>query len=620
MATYKELNENIIELVGGKDNIKAVAHCVTRLRLTLKDRSIAQTEKIKELEGVLDVVSNDVAYQIIIGTQVVDVYSELMGMIDLKQESVAEEKEKPKGIKGIFTSMLAAVSETMTSIIEVILAAGILAGGLAVLAMIGVINKDGSTYMILDTMRASVFHFLPILIAASASKRLNINPYLGIILAATLLSQGIDGAEGLSIFGIKLMTISYANTFIPIMLGIWFMSKIIRVLEKVIPKSLHYFLVSVLALVITLPVVLIVFGPIGTLIGDGLNGFFEFLQHTIGNWIVVALYSALQPLLIVIGAANFTYPIVLNFLGTLGYDPIFSAAATISDIAVCGTMLGYFLRSKNKKEKQMFGTMSFSALMGVTEPAVFGAFVKYGRPFYAAGIGGAVGGTIAGLAGVKTMAMAWGLAGLPTYLVDGTRNFIWMMISVVASFTISALAAYGIGLPKGKEKTEADTKKVIEKEEAVSDLAMLSIGKVAEGDHIELNKVADKAFSSGALGNGFGIKPIPQEKIEILAPVDGEITVVFPTKHAYGLKTATGVEVLIHIGIDTVNLDGKFFTSEVEVGETVVKGQLIATYNSKDVEAAGFDTTIITVVTNTADFLDVIKAPNDSEDELTVVF
>lgn len=620
---YKDLNENIIKLIGGKENIKSVAHCVTRLRFTLNDRSIAQTEEIKKLKGVIDVVSNDVAYQIIIGTHVVDVYNEFMSMIGLSssESSIKSERKKGiRGIKGIFNSIFVVVSETMTSVIEVLLAAGILASILALLNMSGILQSDSPTYQILDTLRSATFHFLPVLIAIASAKRLNVNPYIAVVLAVTLLSSSIDGVEGLSLFGINLQSTTYANSFIPILLGVWAMGIIIEGLKKILPKALHYFLVPVLSLIITLSVTLTVFGSIGMWIGDGLNYACMFLIDTLGNWSVVALYAALQPLLIVFGAANFTMPISLNSVTTLGYDPIFMGAATISDIAVCGAMFGYFLKTRNKEQKQLFGTVSFSALMGVTEPSVFGVFMKYRRPFVAVMIGGGIGGLIAGLAQVKTYGMVWGLAALPTYLVGGeVSNFTFMIISVVVSFVAATAASYLLGIPSDeKEEVKGDNEKELELIINENNSRTISIGNVAKGQVIALGEVNDKAFSSGALGKGVGVIP-SESKSTVISPVDGTITIVFPTKHAYGIVTDEGLEILIHIGIDTVNLDGKFFESLVTQNQRVKKGDALAVFESDKIIEEGFDSTIITVVTNTSDYLDVISSNDESEELLTVI-
>ncbi|OJT84145.1 PTS beta-glucoside transporter subunit EIIBCA [Clostridioides difficile] len=620
---YKDLNENIIKLIGGKENIKSVAHCVTRLRFTLNDRSIVQTEEIKKLKGVIDVVSNDVAYQIIIGTHVVDVYNEFMSMIGLSssESSIKSERKKGiRGIKGIFNSIFVVVSETMTSVIEVLLAAGILASILALLNMSSILQSDSPTYQILDTLRSATFHFLPVLIAIASAKRLNVNPYIAVVLAVTLLSSSIDGVEGLSLFGINLQATTYANSFIPILLGVWAMGIIIEGLKKILPKALHYFLVPVLSLIITLSITLTVFGPIGMWIGDGLNYACMFLIDTLGNWSVVALYAALQPLLIVFGAANFTMPISLNSVTTLGYDPIFMGAATISDIAVCGAMFGYFLKTRNKEQKQLFGTVSFSALMGVTEPSVFGVFMKYRRPFVAVMIGGGIGGLIAGLAQVKTYGMVWGLAALPTYLVGGeVSNFTFMIISVVVSFVAATAASYLLGIPSDeKEEVKGDNEKELELIINENNSRTISIGNVAKGQVIALGEVNDKAFSSGALGKGVGVIP-SESKSTVISPVDGTITIVFPTKHAYGIVTDEGLEILIHIGIDTVNLDGKFFESLVTQNQRVKKGDALAVFESDKIIEEGFDSTIITVVTNTSDYLDVISSNDESEELLTVI-
>lgn len=592
-------------------------------KIYFNDRSIAQTEEIKKLKGVIDVVSNDVAYQIIIGTHVVDVYNEFMSMIGLSssESSIKSERKKGiRGIKGIFNSIFVVVSETMTSVIEVLLAAGILASMLALLNMSGILQSDSPTYQILDTLRSATFHFLPVLIAIASAKRLNVNPYIAVVLAVTLLSSSIDGVEGLSLFGINLQATTYANSFIPILLGVWAMGIIIEGLKKILPKALHYFLVPVLSLIITLSITLTVFGPIGMWIGDGLNYACMFLIDTLGNWSVVALYAALQPLLIVFGAANFTMPISLNSVTTLGYDPIFMGAATISDIAVCGAMFGYFLKTRNKEQKQLFGTVSFSALMGVTEPSVFGVFMKYRRPFVAVMIGGGIGGLIAGLAQVKTYGMVWGLAALPTYLVGGeVSNFTFMIISVVVSFVAATAASYLLGIPSDeKEEVKGDNEKELELIINENNSRTISIGNVAKGQVIALGEVNDKAFSSGALGKGVGVIP-SESKSTVISPVDGTITIVFPTKHAYGIVTDEGLEILIHIGIDTVNLDGKFFESLVTQNQRVKKGDALAVFESDKIIEEGFDSTIITVVTNTSDYLDVISSNDESEELLTVI-
>lgn len=603
---YKNFNTKIIELVGGKDNVQAVVHCMTRLRFTLKDRSKAKTEEIKKMDGVVDVVSNDVAYQIIVGTHVSEVHSELISMLGISGEAdSSENKVKKNPVKAV----LDLFSESMTPILEPIIAAGMLAGVLSLLSLTGIISAESPTYILLDNIRSSVFFFLPIFMAMSCAKRLNASPFLAVALAATLLSTGINGVEGLSFFGIELPATTYSNSFIPIILAVWFIGYVQKYLKKVLPKFLHYFLVPVFTLIICLPITLMFFGPIGEWIGSAMSWVCMFLMNTLGNWSVIALYAAVQPFLIMFGAGNFIIPIVVQFHAELGYDPIFYAACTISDIAVAGAMLGYFLRAKNEKQKQLFGTFSFSALMGVTEPAIYGAFVKFRKLFLAVAIGGGLGGLFAGIANVKTYAMAWGLAGLPSYIGNNDyKNFYSMIIAVIIGFVAAAVAAYFLGIPKENEKAEASDEKVVSSKNDDSMMNKVVVNGCATGKLVKLSEINDKAFSSGALGNGVGI--IADNNL-VVSPVDGEVACVFPTKHAFGLKTESGVELLIHIGIDTVELEGKHFTTMVNQGDKVKLGQPLVQVDFDKVKEEGFDPTIIMVVTNTQDYLDVIPVSKD---------
>lgn len=603
---YKNFNTKIIELVGGKDNVQAVVHCMTRLRFTLKDRSKAKTEEIKKMDGVVDVVSNDVAYQIIVGTHVSEVHSELISMLGISGEAdSSENKVKKNPVKAV----LDLFSESMTPILEPIIAAGMLAGVLSLLSLTGIISAESPTYILLDNIRSSVFFFLPIFMAMSCAKRLNASPFLAVALAATLLSTGINGVEGLSFFGIELPATTYSNSFIPIILAVWFMGYVQKYLKKVLPKFLHYFLVPVFTLIICLPITLMFFGPIGEWIGSAMSWVCMFLMNTLGNWSVIALYAAVQPFLIMFGAGNFIIPIVVQFHAELGYDPIFYAACTISDIAVAGAMLGYFLRAKNEKQKQLFGTFSFSALMGVTEPAIYGAFVKFRKLFLAVAIGGGLGGLYAGIANVKTYAMAWGLAGLPSYIGNNDyKNFYSMIIAVIIGFVAAAVAAYFLGIPKDSEKAEASDEKAVSSKSDDSIMNKVVVNGCATGKLVKLSEINDKAFSSGALGSGVGI--IADNNL-VVSPVDGEVACVFPTKHAFGLKTESGVELLIHIGIDTVELEGKHFTTMVNQGDKVKLGQPLVQVDFDKVKEEGFDPTIIMVVTNTQDYLDVIPVSKD---------
>jgi PTS system beta-glucosides-specific IIC component len=612
---YQTLNEDIIRLVGGKDNVQNVAHCMTRLRFTLKDRNLADTEALKNLDGVIDVVSNDVAYQIIIGTHVNDVHKELVDMLGMAPSSADEAnqpKEKIHPIKAIFN----VVSESMTPILEPIICAGLLAAVLSIVSLTGLLSPESPTYLLLDTLRSAVFFYLPILMAMSCAKRLGASPFLAVALAAALLSNEINGVEGLSIFGIGLPAITYANSFIPILLAVWFMGKVTIFAKKVLPPALHYFMAPVVVMLITLPATLLVFGPAGYYLGEGIIGFFNFLMGTVGSWFVMMLYSAFQPFIIMLGAGNFIMPVVASLIAENGFDPAFISSCTISDIAVGGAMLGYFLRARNMKQKQLFGTVTLSAILGVTEPAIYGVFVKFRRPFIAVMIGGGLGGLFAGLTGVKAYSVAWGLFGLPSYMANGQfANFGFMVAACVISFVGAAAASFMLGVPSEDTDIDVNAKSPAKMaKEAAAKAANglvrnVPLGAVVTGELVQLDQINDQAFSTGALGKGVGIIPMAED---VFSPIDGTVSVVFPTKHAIGLVDENGVEVLIHIGIDTVNLEGEHFDVFVEAGQTVKKGQKIAHVDFDAVKEKGYDTTSIVVVTNSGDFLDVV--PSNSGD------
>lgn len=601
---YQVLNNKIIELVGGKENIQAVVHCMTRLRFTLKDREKADTEALKSMDDVIDVVNNNVSYQIIIGTHVADVYDELVTMLGIKNDVDEIVEDKPK--KNIVKSILDVVSESMTPILEPIICAGLLAALLSIISLTGIISADSSTYKIFDALRVAVFYFLPILMAMSSAKRLGASPYLAVALAATILSDPINGVAGLKLFSISLPQITYANSFIPILLAVWFMGYVTKIVKKIVPNALQYFLTPLLIMLITLPATLLVFGPLGYYLGEGIIQFFNLLMEYVGSWFVMMLYSALQPFIVMLGAGNFIMPVVAALISADGYDPAFISSATISDIAVGGAMLGYFLRTRNNKQKQLFGTVTLSAILGVTEPAIYGVFVKFRRPFIAVMIGGGLGGLFAGLTGVKAYSIAWGLFGLPAYIGKGDFMNLWLMVTaVIISFVGAAIAAYVLGIPAedGVPSQESAIKPKAVQVDSESRYTTLFIDSVVDGKLVQLSEINDAAFSSGAMGKGVGIYPNVNQ---IASPITGTITAVFPTKHALGITGSNGVEVLVHIGIDTVELEGQFFDVLVKQGDSVKSGQPIVDVDFEKVKAAGYEIPVIIIITNTNEYLDII--------------
>lgn len=615
---YEQLCSKLVDLVGGKENITSVTHCMTRLRFKLVDPDKADSGAIKNLDGVIDVVSNPIAYQVIIGTQVTEICSELQAMLGLFGEGQASKDDASKGKP--FSRALTILSESMSPVIVPIMAAGLLAGILSLLSMLGIVAADSPTYQVFEAIRLAVFYFLPVLIAMSFAKQMDVDPYLAVTVAVTLLSTSINGVEGLELFGFTLPTITYSNSFFPIILAVIAMRYIGMALERLMPKALQYFFNPVFLLVITVPITLALFGPLGTWISDAMNWVFQSIIDNIGAWAAVMIYAGCQPFLITLGAGNFIIPIYMNFYATLGYDPVFTAAWIISDIAVCGALLGYFFRAKDQRQRELFGTTAFSAFMGITEPAIYGVFVPNRRPYLAVMIGGGLGGLFAGLMGVLSYAPVT-LFGLASYFDGGQMNFIFMLISVLIGFFSAMVASFLLGIPESKGVEDA----VIPAEKAGELVTSHSIARAelaapVSGTVIPLSSVADRAFSMGVLGKGIGIDP---SSPIVEAPVAGTVSAMFPTHHAFGITTDDGMEVLVHIGIDTVELNGEGFEALVKQGDRVQMGEGVVKADFERVRKAGYDSSVVMVVSNSADYLDIVPTDRSKLDAgelcLTVV-
>ena len=589
---YEELCKKLIELVGGKTNIESVTHCSTRLRFNLKNNDLAKSDEIRKLKDVIEVVVNPIAYQIIIGPDVPRVHQELTDMLGGQRNTKMKKKNPVKMILDL-------LSATMNPILKPIMTAGMIVGALAILDLIGILPSDSGTYAVLDTIRSAVFYFLPVFLAMASAKKLNVNQYMAVALAVILLSTSINGVEGLTLFGIKLQTITYANSFIPILLGVGVMAFVDKLLDKAVPKSFEYFIKPSISLIVALITTLLFFGPIGMIMSNGLSNLCNWLLETVGSWTVIALYSALQPIFVTFGANSFSIPISLNYLSSLGYDPAILVACTIANIATAGAMFGYFFKAKNTNDRQLFATAGISAAMGITEPAIFGSFIKHRKPFYAVLIAGGISGVLAGVLHVHAYEMIASVPGLATFIGDGNHmNFYFMLLVSVVAFVIAFAVCYIMGFEQ-EEKTERKGDKH----------NLVQIMAPVDGVATPLSEVEDAAFSTGALGKGIAIRPIDNR---IVSPVHGQVVSLFPTKHAIGIHTDDNIDILIHIGINTVQLDGKYFNLKVKQGDFVQIGDVLVEADFEAMKNEGFDTSVLMVITNSNDFLE-IHAVNSKE-------
>lgn len=603
---YEELCKKLIELVGGKTNIESVTHCSTRLRFNLKDNNLAKGDEIRKLKDVIEVVVNPIAYQIIIGPDVPRVHQELTDMLGGQKNTKMKKKNPVKLVLDL-------LSATMNPILKPIMTAGMIAGALAILDLLNILPSDSGTYAILDSIRSAVFYFLPVFLAMASAKKLNVNQYMAVALAVILLSTSINGVEGLTLFGIKLQTITYANSFIPILLGVGVMAFVDKLLDKAVPKSFEYFIKPSISLIVALITTLLFFGPIGMIMSNGLSDLCNWLLETVGSWTVIALYSALQPIFVTFGANSFSIPISLNYLSSLGYDPAILVACTIANIATSGAMFGYFFKAKNTNDRQLFATAGISAAMGITEPAIFGSFIKHRKPFYAVLIAGSISGVLAGILHVHAYEMIASVPGLVTFIGDGNHmNFYFMLLVSVVAFLIAFAVCYAMGYTSEQEEAG-----ILMKDKYNSVKIMAPVKGVAA----PLSEVEDAAFSTGALGKGIAIRPIDNR---IVSPVHGQVVSLFPTKHAIGIHTDDNIDILIHIGINTVQLDGKYFNLKVKQGDFVQVGEVLVEADFEAMKKEGFDTSVLMVITNSNDFLEIAaidsKEVNEKDAVLTLEY
>ena len=588
----------IMKYVGGAENIRRLTYCATRLRFELADRSKADQEKIGKIEGVIGVNINKFVFQVIIGADVLKVYNELNGMLENRQPAVESQKRKHP-----VNAAVSALSASMTPLIPAIYAAGLLSAVLALLKAFGLVSAGGGTYTIINSIQQAIFYFLPVFVGYSAARNFGCNPYIGMALGATLVFGAINGAEGLSFLGIPLQTVTYNSTILPVILGVWFMSYVDRLADRVLPKSLVYFVKPMLSLLISVPFTLLIFGPMGFYIGKFLGWLVIWLSENIGGWIVPAVKGLTTTLSVVTGTTGFFVPIVMGTIAELGFDPLIMPGSMASNLSVGGAVLALALKTKNKETRQLAVTSGTTALLGISEPAVYGILINHKKVFFSSMAGGAIGGLVAGTAGIRCYAPIASVIGLPAYIDDTGSNFLFAVIAAITAFIVGFLLVW---VQKIEEPGKSDER--------------TDIFTPVKGDIMALTSVSDDSFSSLALGKGSAVYPRGDV---IKAPADGNVNFIIAANHAVSMITDEGIELLIHIGINTVRMEESQFNILVSEGENVKKGQPLIEIDVQRIEQAGYDPTVILVVTNTETYTDVIPVQksevNDGDILLSVM-
>lgn len=593
---YEQLAQDIVQQLGGQENITEAYHCQTRLRFKVADEKKIDKQKLDNLDGVTKYIINAGVHQIVIGTHVRDVFEEVEKKIDISTNNVSVTEKK-----GPLSTIIDFVAGTFQPVIPALSGAGMVKAVLALLVVFQIVTPESQTYYLLNLFADGVFFFLPIILAFTEAQKLKSNPILAASVAAMMLHPNwgalVTAGDPVSFFGIVPFTLaSYTSTVIPILIVVFVQSYVEKFIARIIPKSVELVFVPMLTFLVMGTLAFSVLGPIGSVVGGYLATFFTYLSVNV-SWLPAVLIGGFLPIMVMFGLHNGVAPLGIMQMAELGYDSIFGPGALVSNIAQATASAVVAFRTKNKKLKQVAISGSITAYMGITEPALYGVNLPKKYPLVAAMIGGASGGLYAGL--TNTHRFATGSSGLPAvllYIGDDTMQFFWnIIIALIISALVTAVLTYVLSFRFEKDEEEIpEIKQII-----LEDTRMNSPIK---GTVIPLNQVEDEAFASEALGKGFAV--IPAEG-KIFAPFDGKVVAIFPTKHAIGLVSNTGVEVLIHVGLNTVELNGQYFDALVDADQAVIKGQLLLTFELEKIQEAGYSTQVPVVVTNTVQYSEI---------------
>lgn len=603
---YKKTAAEILKLVGGEANVTSVTNCMTRLRFNLNDAKKADVEAIKKIKGVQGVVTKNGQFQVVIGTDVGNVCDEIKKLGRFEENTASASAEK--------TGIVAAFFGTLTAIFQPIIPAlagsGMIKALLALLIALKLVDPGSQTYQIFNAFGDALFSFMPFILAFSAAKRFRCNPYVSAVLAGVLLHSsftGLNTGDPVHLFGfIPVTMISYGGSVVPILLIVWVQSYIEKFANKISPKPVKIFLAPMITIIVTGIIGITIAGPLGNLVGQVIAIGFNWLNDYAG-WVIPVLMGTFCPFFVMTGMHYCFAPIQTIQYATLGYGTILGPGMLASNIAQGTAALVVGIKSKNKDLKQLGFSSGVTGLMGITEPALYGVNLRLKKPLYASMIGGCAAGLYAGITGIHTFSSTTaGIFALPVYIGgEGFGNVINAAITIVISIIVTAVATFLIGFDDPVEETDDAPLSLDETEQtpAKAESIKITVDSPLEGRIIPLSEVQDEVFSEEIVGKGAAVIP---SKGEIHAPSEGEILSVFDTGHALGMRTADGVELLIHIGLNTVELKGKYFQTHTKQGDHVKKGDLLISFDMEAIQKAGYDITTPVLVSNTADYLDIV--------------
>lgn len=591
---YKQLGLEILLQVGGKDNVSKLTHCATRLRMEFNDDSKVQAKAIESLPGVISVVERGGQFQIVVGNNVQQTFRAMQKEIGDLSGRQSEKNSQARG--GVISQIISVISTTFTPVIPAITGAGMIKALLAILKLTGVIDAASPTYHLLDTIADAAFFFLPVLLAYGAAIKFECNPILAMTIAGALLhpnlAQMLAAGTVIDFVGIPVRLADYAGSVLPIIFTVWLMSYIERFAEKVSPTMIKFFTKPMIILLVTAPLALVVVGPFGIFLNDLVAAGAAIVDGK-ASWLIPMLMGGLQPFLVITGTAWAMTPIATGQLSKNGFEMINGPGMLASNIAQGAATLCVAFRTKNKNLRQLASSAGFTALLGITEPSLYGVTLKLRKPLIAAMIGGGCAGIYAGLSGLVRYAfVSPGLAALPAFIGENPMNIVHALITCAIAIVVTFALTWMLGFDDPVEETGSGGS------EAVSGAEQQIISPL-NGQLVALAQVNDDVFSQGLLGQGVAIRP--QEGV-LRAPLTGEVVTFLPSMHAVGIKGDNGVELLVHIGIDTVNLAGQHFTSELKVGDRVQVGDELVRFDLAAIVGLGYDITTPVLVVNSEAF------------------
>ena len=606
---YHKTAMELLKELGGNDNITNVTHCATRLRFILKDESIVNKDKVAKIPGVITTVQAGGQFQVVIGNHVKDAYEHMIKMV-----TIDEEAAKGTGNKkvGIVSRIIDVISAIFAPFLYTLAACGILQGILGVLVALNAIDTAGGTYQILNFISWTAFTFLPVLIAVTASKKFGVNTFIALVIACALVCPDyiamVNAAKPVYFLGMKVQLLSYTSSVIPIILSIWIASYVQKFFDKYLPIVIRNLFTPMFTIAIMVPLTLLAFGPIGNTIGGAIGGIYNTL-YNLSPIVAGLVVGGLWEVLVIFGVHWGITPVTVGNYANLGYDT-FTGLQASAVFSQAGATFGVFLKTKNKDMKGVSASAAITGLFGITEPAIYGVNLRLKKPMICGCIAGAVGGAIGG----AFHAVSWscnmpGIATLPAYFKAGHLTpFIGLVISIVVAFVLGAVLTYIVGF---EDEADDETKEIETSNETTETNGEATSEFVAPvtGNVIPVNQVKDEAFASEAMGKGVGIEP---ENGKVYAPFDGNVDAVFPTGHLVGLSDGNGAEVLIHIGVDTVKLEGKGFTTYVSQGDKVKKGDLLVEFDVELLKKEGYDTTVMFITTDTSKDVQVLSGRKEA--------